>query len=289
MWFSGVLPATALLAAMLIAAPSVAQTIDDPAADRIGEPAEEESFAESEGEEPLETDRDSFTPATTLVDRGLIILETSYSFIDNPAFAEGHSFPELLARVGLSDLFELRLGWNYEVGGGGAVSGSEFGGEEETAVSETETKLLYGFKTRVSNQNGWLPNSALIVHASTPTSGPNTATQFVTGLVAGWELPNGWTLDSGLRYAVANEEGDHFNHWAPSIVLKVPVRESWNLHAEYFSSISQNREDDVTSEYFSPGVHYLVSPNCEVGVRVGWGLSQDAANFFSNVGLGVRF
>jgi hypothetical protein len=248
-----------------------------------------ETAAGGEEEEHLETDRDSFTPATTLVGHGRTMIEGSYSFIDNRDASDSHSYPELLTRVGLTDWFELRLGWNHEAGGGGAVSGSEVGGAEETAEFETESKVLYGFKVAVSEQENWLPRSALIVHATTPTSGANTATQFVTGYVAGWTLPNGWDLDSSLRYAAANEEGDHFNQWAPSIVLKVPLGEHWNTHVEYFGVYSDGRENDVNPQYISPGLHYLICPDCEIGVRTGWGLNDDAANFFSNVGLGIRF
>lgn len=240
-------------------------------------------------EEHLETDRDSFTPATTVVGRGFTLVETSYSFIDNRTAPDTHSVPELLTRIGLNDWFELRLGWNYETGGGGAISGSEIGGEEETAESETETKVIYGFKAALLDQDAWRPRSALIVHATTPTSGPETATQFVTGYVAGWTLPNGWDLDCALRYVAATEEEDHFNQWTPSVVLKVPLGEHWNTHAEYFGIFTQNRADDAAAQYFSPGIHYLLSPDCEIGVRIGWGLSDDAADFFSNVGLGARF
>src|SRR5262245_53455137 len=80
----------------------------------------------AEREEPLETDRDSFTPATKTVAKGRTILEAAYSFIDNRHDFETHSFPELLVRHGITDRIELRLGWNYEVGGSGSsVSGTQ--------------------------------------------------------------------------------------------------------------------------------------------------------------------
>jgi len=268
-----------VVALALIAGPAAAQEFRGPFAEAI----------EGREDAELETDRDSFTPATSLVGRGWTMVESSYSFIDNRISPDSHSFPEILTRVGVSDWLELRLGWNYETGGGGAVSGSEIGGDEETGSRETETTFLYGFKVRLSEQDAWLPNSAVIVHASTPTSGPNSATQFVTAYVAGWTLPNEWSLDSSIRYVAADEEGDHFNQWAPSIVLKVPMGEQWKAHAEYFGNFSQNRANDTNGQYFSPGVHYLVTPNCEIGTRVGWGLNDDAADFFSNVGLGLRF
>src|SRR5262245_36977286 len=64
----------------------------------------------------IETDRDSFTPATTTAGRNRLIVESAYSFLDNRAVKETHSFPELILRYGLSERLELRLGWNYEVG-----------------------------------------------------------------------------------------------------------------------------------------------------------------------------
>ena len=39
--------------------------------------------AEQEEEDEIETDRDSFTPATTTAGWGLTIIESGYSFIDN--------------------------------------------------------------------------------------------------------------------------------------------------------------------------------------------------------------
>src|SRR5262245_45700960 len=75
--------------------------------------AQRDYFAEELPE--LETDRDAFTPATSTVVAGYTVVESSYSFIDNRAVAETHSFPELLFRHGITDQIELRLGWNYEV------------------------------------------------------------------------------------------------------------------------------------------------------------------------------
>ncbi len=129
----------------------------------------------------------------------------------------------------------------------------------------------------------------MIVHATTPTSGLNTATDFVAGGVFGWKLPNDWVFDSELRYVAAAEEGDHFNQWAPSTVLRIPFAERWNAHVEYFGVFSDNQAKNVNPQYFSPGIHYLITDDCEIGVRTGWGLNDDASRFFSNLGLGLRF
>ena len=241
-------------------------------------------------EEPLETDRDSFTPANTVVGHQRTLVETSYSFIDNRKVADSNSFPELLARYGLTDRIEFRLGWNYEAGGGGDVSGSDAPGEEAiNGQSTRETRLLYGLKAALTEQDVWLPRSVCIFEVATPTSGPETASELNATYSFGWTLPRNWGLDSAIRYSAASELGDRFDRWSPSIVLKAPLNDRWVAHGEYFGMFTQNKSDNTAAQYFSPGVHYLINSNCEVGVRVGWGLNQDAANFFSNVGLGVRF
>jgi hypothetical protein len=243
-----------------------------------------------EGEaEHIETDRDSFTPATTTAGRGRLILESAYSFADNRDVPETHSLPELLARYGVSDWLEFRLGANYEVGGeSSAVSGSGSNEDFDDAEIESEAKVFYGVKAALTDQDGWLPRSIAILQAGTPTSGPETATHFVAAYAWGWDLADGWLWDSAIRYGDGSTEEDDFNRWAPSTVLKVQVAEQWNAHLEYFGAYSDGREDELSLSYVSPGLHYLVTPNFEVGVRVGWGLGNDAANFFSNVGVGLR-
>lgn len=256
-----------------------------------GPPRPEPAEVFSEADEEVVTDRDSFTPATTVVSRGRTVLEWSYSFIDNPTGADTHSFPEILTRIGITERMEVCLGWNYEIGGGGFVSNVGSPDEEELPGGEKieEGDFLYGLKVLLTQQNDWLPQSALIIQANTPTTGPENATQLTTGYVFGWTFPNKWVLDSSLRYSPASEEGDHFNQWAPSIVLKVPVGEKWKAHVEYFGIFSDDRENEQCSQYFSPGIHYLLTRDFEIGLRTGWGLGQDSADFFSNIGAGVQF
>ena len=239
--------------------------------------------------EQIETDRDSFTPATATVAAGRTVFESAYSFIENRNTANSHSYPEIVTRIGLTKRLELRLGWNFEAGGGGSVSSGDAGGELEEPGSRQESQALYGFKLGLTEQRGWIPKSACIIQGTTPTSGPESFTDFQLGYVFGWKFLDDWQLDSSLRYIATKEEGDHFNEWAPSIVLKVPVAEKWNVHGEYFGIFTDGRTHGSNAQYFSPGVHYLITPDLEVGVRLGWGLNQDAASFFVNVGFGLQF
>jgi hypothetical protein len=258
---------------------------------RIGRIADAEG---PEEDEPLETDRDSFTPATKVVSKGRVIFESAYSFIDNKGIPETHSFPELLVRYGVTNRLELRLGWNYEVGGAGnEVSGSQADTSLEEIGSGSklirEQRISYGFKWQVSEQQGWIPQSAVILQGATPTGGDSNATYLAGTYVFGWKLANEWKTDFAIRYATGSEEGDHFNVWAPSAVLRVPLGERWSVHGEYFGLFSQDKSAAFARHFFSTGAHYLVTSDLEVGVRVGWGLNEQTQGFFANAGFGLRF
>ncbi len=60
-------------------------------------------------------------------------------------------------------------------------------------------------------------------------------------------------------------------------------------HVEYFGIFSSGKNEEYERHFISPGVHYLINPNLEVGARVGWGLNDKSARFFTNVGFGWRF
>jgi hypothetical protein len=279
---------TAACGLLLQVAPLAAQGPAEAGGDTDAPQAEREERAE----EPIETDRDSFTPATTTAGRGRLIVESAYSFQDNRGVKETHSFPELICRYGLTERIELRLGWNFEVGGAGNdVTGIDV--SEDVLPPERrlqrESNLAYGAKFLVTRNESWVPGSALILQGFTPTSGKATDTQLVATYVFGWELPYRMKLDAAMRYGTASEEEDHFNQWAPSVVLKAPVGERWAVHAECFGLYSTGKEKEFTRHFFSPGVHYLVTEDLEVGVRVGWGLNDQSPRFFSNVGFGWRY
>ncbi len=252
-------------------------------------PVDGNESASSE-EDEIVTDRDSFTPSTNVVGRKRLVIESGYSLIDNRQVAETHSLPELITRYGISDLLELRFGANYEIGGASnPISGNVPGDVEEEPIIEEEARLLYGTKLFLTEQTNWIPESSVIIQGYTPTSGVATATTFSSAYVFGWKLRNASVWDSGIRYSTNSFEGDHFNVWSPSTVLKVPIGQRWKAHAEYFGVFSEGRDKESTQHFFSPGVHYLISQDLEVGTRVGWGLNDQSPDFFSNIGIGVRF
>ena len=244
----------------------------------------------ADGFEELDTDRDAFTPATTTAKVGTILTEASYVWIDNRETPATNSFPELLVRVGARERFEWRFGFNYEQSSGGSVVAAVEVGEPPAGGEGTdEANLLYGCKVRVTDQEGWVPRSAAIVEAFTPVSGDVWGTEPVVTYAFGWEFAAAWRFDTAIRYARAESEEGWFDRWMPSVVLRIPVTERWEVHGEWFGSWSQGLADDSVRPFLGPGTHYMITPRFELGCRMGWGLTRDAAGYFVDTGVGWRF
>jgi hypothetical protein len=237
----------------------------------------------------LDADRDAFTPTTVTVDVGHALVETAYTFIDNREGPETHSFPELLLRKGLTEWLELRLGANQEIGSGGnvvtAIETGEGLGEELSA----ETSIFYGLKARLTDQADWVPRSVVIVEAFTPVAGDVWGTEPVASIVWGWELPEHWRFDAAFRYVYADSEEGTFNKWQPSAVLRMPLAERVEVHAEWFGTWTDGLENDTVRPFAGPGFHWVIGKGFELGVRMGWGLTHDAANYFVDAGTAYRF
>ena len=167
------------------------------------------------------------------------------------------------------------------------MSGSEVGGED--LETEHESRVFYGTKVETSRQSGWLPQSALVVQGYTPTYGPTTQSTVVVGESFGWRFSNGWVWNSSMRYGTGIDARDAFNQWAPSTVLKVPVGERLNVHAEYFAILSDGKQQAVNLQLVSLGGHILLTKDFELGTRYGWGLNESSPGFFVNCGLGYRY
>ena len=246
----------------------------------------------------LHTDRDAFTPSTRTIEAGGRLAEGSYVYIDNLSSFPTNNYPELLIRLGATEWLEWRLGVNYGVGSqGNVVTSVEVGEGTLDGSTLYESSILYGLKVKTSVQEGWRPESCVIVEATTPMYGDVFGTSPVATVVSGWELPWGfrdrgaepWRIDTAIRYAYAEGLVDWFSRWTPSVVLRMPVTDRWELHAEWFGNYTAGLVDNTSKPFFSPGTHYMLTPRLEVGVRVGWGLTGEAAPFFADTGFGYHW
>jgi hypothetical protein len=254
--------------------------------------AERKTDAEEEQKEDfIETDRNSFTFSPFTSGSGRLIIESAYSYINIGKEGSRHSFPETVFRYGIGDRLELRLGYNYEVGRASEVAEGDLAGNFGI---DAEQQIFYGFKYAVTRQKSrfrLMPHSAFLAQAHTPIGSIERQTQMRLGYAWGWALPNGWTLDQGVRFGTDRDGPDGYTLWAPSTVLRIPLgrEKRWFTHVEYFGIMTQSKEHDFSKQFIDTGLHYFITPNFEVGSIVAFGINDQTRGVLVNVGFGLRF
>lgn len=248
--------------------------------------------------DPLEADRDAFTPSVFSIAPGRVLTEISHAYIDNLIGLPTNNYPELLVRIGATERFEWRFGANYGAGSQGTVVTSvEVGDGRPDGGMSHESNVLYGFKIALAEQEDRILDACFIMEGTTPTSGELFGTVPVATFVTGrqlaarfpWRGAERWRLDAAVRYAYAEGAEAWFSRWTPSVVLRLPMTERFELHAEWFGSYTAGVAEPTSQPFFSPGFHYQIGRNVEIGWRGGWALNATTAPFFSDAGLAYRW
>jgi len=245
-------------------------------------------------EERIETDRHDFTQSTKTVGRGVAQVEAGYTYFydDNGEEVEqAHTTPEMLVRLGLTEDTEFRIRWTY------AWSFADEGDNQDSAED-----LRWSFKLRATDQDAWIPESAVELRFTAPTGGSAFSTEqveFGLDYIYGWEVADGYELygSTGFMTQALGDFGlvpeepasDHFIAWTQSVALGAELTEQTTMYSEFYGIFSYGLEKDYAEGYFNIGLDYYVTRNLVLDVRGGVGLTPDADDFFSGLGGGYRF
>jgi hypothetical protein len=244
-------------------------------------------------DEPLATDRPDFTEASSVVGRGVLQLETGYTYFhddEDGTETQTHSLPETLFRYGISDTVELRLVWNY------------FWEQTDDAASRTRRDgaddLVLGAKFALTSQDGLRPESALIVDMSTPTGGAaftNHHCELGTNYLWGYDLENDKSIAGSFGYGTltdspgANSDFDRYNVFHASVTHGFSLVESLNMYIEYFGLYYDGLSGGRPENYVDSGITYLPNNNLQFDIRLGIGLNDAAVDYFAGPGVSARF
>jgi hypothetical protein len=252
-----------------------------------------------EGKKPdaerIETERHDFTQSATTVGRGVVQVESGYTFFYDEEDGEretAHTFPESMLRLGLTEDIEFRLRWDFA-----------------WVIAEEENKsgaedLRWSFKLQITEQrkSNWMPTSALEINSTLPTGGEAWTTGRVgIGLdyIYQWEVGGGVTVAGSTGFSTdgfgdfgllpEDPQAEESLALSQSTVVGFELSESNTAYIEWFCILSHGLEDEFVIQVFDMGVDHYVTDNFVLDVRAGVGLSGDADDFFSGVGGGYRF
>jgi hypothetical protein len=250
--------------------------------DAVGGPA-----SMSEG---LIGDRPDFIEASRTVGRGVKQVEMGYTyFFDNDGTTQTrrHSSPEMLWRLGFyADWLEMRIGYNFSESRErtGGVDTSTRGGED----------LYLGFKIALTPQDGALPETALMLQATVPTGDDSvTAGETLPAItyIYAWELNEKWSLagQTQVGRAIDGTTGRPYAEFSQAAGLVRDFDDQLVGYFEWFCMIPDGADDAPREHYMDGGFAYQVHKNLQFDVRVGFGVSDSADDYFAGLGLIYRY
>lgn len=241
-------------------------------------------------EEPLATDRPDFTEASVTVGRGVAQLETGYTYFynsDGGVSERTQSFGEPLLRYGiLADWLELRVAL-FPV-----QQRTRTGGESNTTAGTED--LYLGMKLGLTPQEKWLPEMALVPQMTVPTGSNNfTSGETLPGVnwLYGWDINDKLATGGSTQVnrTLDAETNEAYAEWAQSWTVGYSLAENIGAYTEWFAFFPNAADTARTEHYFDCGLTYLVNNDVQLDIRAGWGLNDAATDFFTGVGLSIRF
>jgi len=238
-------------------------------------------FGKAEFSEGMETDRPDFTEGTLTVEPGHLQLEIGYSFTyDDDVDSEEHGVPESLLRVGLLENLELRLVWDgyrfLDVGD----SSSDGAGD-----------ISVGFKNRIAPQSEYLPAISTILEVGIPTGSREfTSDDSVPAvkLLLAYEFES-FALASNVNFASPVEGGERFFETSASLTAAVGITDKVGTYLEYFGFYpNSDAPSSKGTNFLNAGFTYGVNESLQFDILIGFGLNNEAEDFFTGAGVSYR-
>lgn len=254
-------------------------------------PADEEN--EEDGiDERIVTDRPHFSEASSLVGKGVIQVESGYTYFSD-TFAGGstqtHSFPEQLFRIGMfADWFEFRFAYNFlnELDRPADDLPTQFGGADD---------LYLGAKLALFEQVGLLPEMAIFPQTRIPAGHDAfTAKQ----LLPGANLAYGWMVNKLIEIEAntqlnrrVDDNGVYYAEFIQTGNIEYDISDYVGAFTEYFGLFPAGASSTATGpeHYLHGGIVLFPTPNIQFDIHAGWGLNRHSDDFFGGVGLSFRF
>ena len=244
-----------------------------------------EALAQETNWVPMVTDRPDATESAVTVAVGVFQLESGYTF-DEVNGATIHNLGEILLRVGVADILELRFGVN-----------SYQWARAPTAIEQGLQDSTIGLKLRLVDNGGKTglgsPQVALLASTSLPTGSSLVSQDKVQPemrLSVGWDLSKRLALGTNLFYTYTNDiTVDKRSHQAgTTLSLGIALTDRWGAYAEYFGAYTMVR-DGPREDYVNGGITFLVESDFQLDARIGYGLNGLEDDFFVGFGNSVRW
>jgi hypothetical protein len=256
----------------------------------------------------LVTDRPDLTESSSVVPESTVQIEMGWSMeeVNSPGEElRAFHFPETLARIGLHDRIELRLGWD-----GGQWQNLRK--DSANVDSRGAGDMYLGTKISLWSEDGNLPETALIMGTSVPTGSKCRAAEQLgnrlycssfnlyssrrydpSAIIAMSKTLNdrlslGWNL--GTVWLTEREDDgdlDTLPRGIYSVALGIAATDRTGFFVEFFGDTSLTG-GSRPSNSIDGGATFLILPNVQLDASAGKGVSSESPDWFAGAGISFR-
>ena len=240
-------------------------------------------------DDDLQTDRPDFVEASTTVGKGVLQIESGYTYIRNDDPDDNsttHSIGEVLFRYGvLEDWLELRLG---------VFPFSQSQSVTSPTVTNSGVEDLYlGVKIGLTPQEGWWPEMALVPQTTVPTGHKSvTADKALAGVnwLYGWDVTDFIAIGGSTQFNSAVDGGtsQRYTEWAQAVTINYHLAEKVGGYTEYFGFYPSGARTERVQHYVDAGLTYRPTADTQFDIRAGIGLTDASDDYFIGTGYSIR-
>ena len=226
----------------------------------------------------IKTDRPGQSHTAYLTPKGYFQMEHGFSIEDtDPGFI--YSYPSSVWKYGVNENFELRLNTHF-------VTIQREPNPDNTGF----LPISAGFKTKLTEQHGFLPKISFIGEMTFPgiVDEDLETTYFSPNLILTFNhmVSNSFNIsyDLGAVWDGFTGEPNFLYSLEPSFNITPRL----GIFGELYGSTPQREEGDLELRV-DAGLTYLVGNDLLLDVSAGQGLSEEAVESFVEVGISYRF
>ena len=239
----------------------------------------------------LVTDRPDQTESTSVIPPAYLQLETGWTVTHDEGDAlsiKTHELPGSLLRIGVVNRLELRIGWK-----GGIWETTRELGQKTKSSGHGDAEI--GFKFYLREEEGWIPETALLTGVSLPVGQKALSSHRLDPafrvllshhlsdrISLGYNLGASW--ESQLEQNGDRDTHSFFNY---TVAMGIAITDRVGSFVELFGDIPLDAVGKPKN-YFDGGFTYLVQKNLQLDFAAGLGLSADADDWFLGLGFSVR-
>ncbi len=223
----------------------------------------------------IQTDRPDQTESPVTVPKKHFQIETGISFEKIDGESNSYTYPTILLKYGINDVFELRLIPEYVTS---HIQSLKYSGI---------TPVTVGFKVKLAEEKGILPMLSFLGHLSIPSV---ASKNFKTT----WYAPSfRFTMQHALsqKVSLGYNVGAEWNGETPepafiyTLTTGYSISEKLSSYIELYGFFIQKSTSDHRVD---GGLSYLLKKNMMVDISGGFGINKYAPAYYIAAGFSIR-